>query len=179
MTAKKTTPKTGRPTKYKAEFNERAYDYCLLGATDAQMADFFGTCERTINMWKKAHPEFLQSVTRGKVEADAKVAGSLFQRACGYTHPEERIFHHNGKTVRADTLKHYPPDTRAAEFWLKNRNPEMWREKVEVEQTIKTGFEDTPFHELTREQGLDLIRKAVNALPAAQRAALGYSFNIH
>jgi len=35
------------------------------------------------------------------------------------------------------TVKHYPPDTTAAIFWLKNRQPAKWREKQEVETTIK------------------------------------------
>jgi hypothetical protein len=28
--------------------------------------------------------------------------------------------------------KHYPPDTTAAIFWLKNRRPSEWRDKVDM-----------------------------------------------
>lgn len=31
----------GRPTVYKKEYSDQAYMYCLLGATDAQLTDFF------------------------------------------------------------------------------------------------------------------------------------------
>ncbi len=39
--------------------------------TDEELGQFFGVCERTINNWKTAHPQFLQSIKRGKVIADA------------------------------------------------------------------------------------------------------------
>jgi hypothetical protein len=42
--------------------------------------------EPTLNAWKKAHPEFLKSMNRGKIIADAEVAEKLYHRACGYSH---------------------------------------------------------------------------------------------
>ncbi|MCY1295079.1 hypothetical protein D9M70_444010 [compost metagenome] len=36
--------------------------------------------------------------------------------------------------VRVPTVKHYPPDPGAAIFWLKNRQPELWKERVEVKE---------------------------------------------
>ncbi len=67
----------GRPTRYKAEYTEQAFKLCLLGATDANLADFFEVSEKTINTWKDAHPEFLQSLKAGKDEADANVGERL------------------------------------------------------------------------------------------------------
>ena len=52
----------GRPSKYKKEYAEQAYKFCLLGATDARLGEFFGVSEQTINAWKDAHPEFLESI---------------------------------------------------------------------------------------------------------------------
>ena len=127
----------GRPSKFKDEYIELAYHYSLLGAVDRQMADFFDVTEKTFNNWKHDHPEFLQSIKRGKIIADSIVAESLYRRALGYTHPEEKIFQHEGRIIRAETLKHYPPDTTAAIFWLKNRQRENWREKVDHEHTGK------------------------------------------
>lgn len=56
-----------------SEFNEQARKLCLLGATDSELADFFGVCERTINNWKSEFPAFLQSIDAGKISADAIV----------------------------------------------------------------------------------------------------------
>lgn len=50
--------KGGRPTKYKPEYAEQARKYCLLGATDAELAESFDVAEATINNWKLAHPKF-------------------------------------------------------------------------------------------------------------------------
>lgn len=128
-----TKPPRGRPPKYRAEFAEQARRLCLLGLTDLQLAGFFGVNEATLGRWKKAYPDFCMSMKSSKVEADTKVAESLYRRAMGYSHPEEKIFCQEGAIIRAETLRHYPPDTTACFFWLKNRQPKYWRDKVEVQ----------------------------------------------
>lgn len=128
----------GRPSKYRPEFAEQAVKLCRLGATDVELAEFFGVSESTLNNWKKAHPGFLESLKKGKTLADAEVADKLFKRATGYEHPEDdiRTVSDGGGTssiVITPTIKRYPPDTGAAIFWLKNRQPAKWRDKVETE----------------------------------------------
>lgn len=132
--AKRVKKKTGRPTKYKPEYNEQAYKLCLLGATDKEMADFFGVEEKTINNWKHEFPKFLQSLKKGKIVADSEVAEKLYQRACGYSHDDVHIGLYSGKPVITKLIKHYPPDTAAAFIWLKNRAG--WRDKQEHEHGI-------------------------------------------
>lgn len=127
----------GRPSKYKTEYAEQAYKLCLLGATDKELADFFEVDERTINRWKDDVPEFCQSLKRGKYEADATIASKLYHRAKGYEHPEDKIFNDNGEPLVVPTIKHYPPDTTAAIFWLKNRQPAKWRDKTEQDVNVK------------------------------------------
>ena len=111
----------GRPSAFKPEMCEQAYKLCLLGATDDQIADFFGLSSSIIDRWKKSNAEFAAALHAGKTEADAVIAESLFHKAKGYSHPEEKLFQHEGKIIRAETTKHYPPDTTACIFWLKNR----------------------------------------------------------
>ena len=129
----------GRPSKYRQEYCEQVEKLCKLGATDKELADFFGISESTINEWKLSYPEFSESLKRGKDIADAEVASKLFHRATGYEHPEDDIRAVNGEIVITPTIKHYPPDTTAAIFWLKNRQKAKWRDKQEVENTITTG----------------------------------------
>ena len=81
----------GRPTKYKPEYAEQAYKLCLLGAIDADMADFFNVEVSTLNNWKSEFPEFLESIKKGKMLADANVASRLYQRAMGYEAPDVDI----------------------------------------------------------------------------------------
>lgn len=129
----------GRPTDFKNEYIDLGYKFCLLGATDTDLAKFFDVCEATINNWKKDYPEFLESIKRGKYEADANVADRLYQRALGFEHDSEEIkVISNGEGMgssieRVPIRKVYAPDPTSAIFWLKNRQPEKWRDKQEVE----------------------------------------------
>lgn len=123
----------GRPTKYKNEYAEQARKLCLLGATDAEMADFFDVDESTINNWKNDFPEFLESIKKGKLLADANVADRLYRRAMGYEAPDVDIRVVEGEIIQTPMVKYYPPDTPAAIFWLKNRQKAIWRDKVENE----------------------------------------------
>lgn len=120
-----------RPTRYKAEYAEQALKLCRLGATDAELADFFGIAESTLNNWKNAHEAFMESIKTGKMLSDAEVADKLYHRATGYEHPEDDIRVVNGEIVITPTIKRYPPDTGAAIFWLKNRQSKKWRDKQE------------------------------------------------
>jgi len=132
----------GAPTKYQEKYNEQVYKLCLLGATDADLADFFDVCEATINNWKNDYPEFLESIKRGKSIADANVADRLYQRALGFEHESEEIkVLSDPKTgsyiERVSTVKIYPPDPTSAIFWLKNRQPSKWRDKQDHEHEHK------------------------------------------
>lgn len=131
----------GRPSKYKPEYAEQAYKLCLLGATDKDLANFFEVDEATINRWKDAHPDFCKSLKAGKEDADATIAKSLYHRAKGYEHPEDKIFLHEGKPVIVSTIKHYPPDPTSMIFWLKNRQPQKWRDRQEVEHSGRLEYE--------------------------------------
>lgn len=135
----------GRPTKYKEEYNEQAYKLCLLGATDDKLADFFEVDVSTIQRWKLEYEEFCDSIKKGKVIADATIAEGLFNRAKGATIKTQQAiklkdsqFNSEGRKISeeerievVDLVQEVPPDTAAGIFWLKNRNPELWRDKRE------------------------------------------------
>jgi hypothetical protein len=122
-----------RPSKYKPEFVAQAEKLCKLGATDMEIADFFEVNVATLNRWKAEHEEFCASIKSGKSEADERVERSLFARANGFEHDDTDIRVVDGAVVQTPIRKHYPPDTTAAIFWLKNRRPGDWRDKQEVE----------------------------------------------
>jgi hypothetical protein len=130
---RKSVKKIGRPTAFRTEYVEQAFKLCLLGATDAEMGAFFDVSEQTVNAWKKAQPAFLESIKRGKSKADTAVAGSLYHRALGYDHEAVKIFcDKDGNITEAPYTERYPPDTTAAIFWLKNRQPANWRDRKEI-----------------------------------------------
>lgn len=109
----------GRPTAYKPDYAKEAYEYCaIFGADDKMLAKKFGVAESTLYLWKLKHNEFSEALKRGKDAFDTQhVEKSLLKRAMGYTLEG----------------KHYPPDTTACIFWLKNRQPRKWRDKQELE----------------------------------------------
>ena len=124
--------KNGRPSLYKPEYAETARKLCLLGMTDSQLAIFFEVSEQTINNWKKRHGEFAEALTQGKAIADADVAVALFRRAIGYTTTEQKIIATPDGPKVFELKKTLPPEVGAARFWLKNRQPQHWRENVDI-----------------------------------------------
>ena len=64
---------------------------------------------------------------------------ALLKRALGYDYTEERVevSKENGKksVKTTQTVKHVPPDTTAQIFWLKNRRPDRWRDKQQLEHS--------------------------------------------
>jgi hypothetical protein len=123
----------GRPSKYRPEFADQARKLCLLGATDAELADFFEVCETTINNWKNDHPGFLESIRAGKVKADAEVADSLYRRATGEHVQLEKLVKKDDGSYEAIRYKSFiPGDPNAAFKWLLNRRGQDWREKQDV-----------------------------------------------
>lgn len=130
-----------RPSAYQDAYAAQALKLCRLGAKDVELADFFGVSEQTINAWKQAHPDFLESLKAGKAFADAEVADRLFKRATGYEHEALKIVADakTGAEHVVPYIERYPPDTTAAIFWLKNRRPDLWRDVQGREHTGKDG----------------------------------------
>lgn len=118
---------------------------CQLGATNLEMANFLGISEKTLSNWKNKHKDFAQAVKDGKLNSDAKVANSMYRRACGFTWIKQqaiklkRVEYENGKKVKeweeielVEQIERVPPDSIACFFWLKNRRGQAWREKQEI-----------------------------------------------
>lgn len=133
---------TGRPSAYQASFAVQAEKLCALGATDMEIADFFEVDVRTLYRWKHAHPAFCQALNVGKASADERVTHSLYQRAIGYEQDAVKIFMpaNAPEPVYAKYREKVAPDVTAAIFWLKNRRPDLWRDKHELEHTGKVAL---------------------------------------
>ena len=124
--------KRGRPSTFKGVDLEYVERLATAGLTNVQIAVALGIHEDTVYDWLKAHPEFSEAVKRGKSISDDKVEKSLYARATGYAHPDVHISNFQGIPIVTKITKFYPPDPASMIFWLKNRRPEKWREKVEV-----------------------------------------------
>jgi len=123
--------KVGRPSIFDEVVAKKIIEMAGEGKTDKQIAEMLGVTPQTILNWKKGDREFFWSLKDAKALADQAVEASLYHRASGYSHPEEKIHVDKGVVTKVDTIKHYPPDAASAIFWLKNRQPDKWRDRIE------------------------------------------------
>lgn len=101
------------------------------GLTDEQIAKNMGIAPSTLYEWKKKSKEFSESLKKGKEVIDFEVENALLKRALGYEYEEET--YENGILTKK-VKKQVPPDTTAQIFWLKNRKPNNWKDRVETDE---------------------------------------------
>lgn len=108
------------------------------GLTDEQIANNMGISPSTLYEWKKRYPEISEALKKGKEIVDRQVENALLKSALGFEYEEETVTQ-RGEVV---TIRKYEkPNTTAQIFWLKNRKPEAWRDKVVTEHEGKIGHE--------------------------------------
>jgi hypothetical protein len=143
------------------------------GLTDKQIVKNLGIGLTTFYKFKNEHSELSEALKKGKEVIDFEVENALLKRALGYSYKEitkEKVLQRDEKgqpltnihgipvyklEVTKEVTKEVAPDTTAQIFWLKNRKPEKWRDKQEVQHSggINT---NNPFEGLTKEQLLKL-----------------------
>jgi len=121
----------GRPTTYKPENAELARKFCMLGATNDDLADCLDVSPATIDYWIKNHPDFADGVQRGRDVADACVVDKLYSRAMGFTIETKKYQLYRGEEKELRHSHYYPPDVMACMFWLRNRRRKQWSERAQ------------------------------------------------
>src|SRR5690606_28179751 len=112
------------------------------GYIDADIAKKLGVAYSTFREYVKKYPALAAALKRGKEVADVEVENALFKRAIGYTYDEvtqeaatdpdtgDQVL-----TVTKVVTKEVQPDVTAQIFWLKNRRPDKWRDKQDVQHS--------------------------------------------
>ena len=121
------------------------------GLTDEQIAHNIGINVKTLWDWKVRFDPICNALKRGKAPVDIQVENALLKRAIGYEYEEVTteitetpyIDRHGKERVRKQkhvkkTKKIVLPDTTAQIFWLKNRRPDLWRDRHENDVNIIT-----------------------------------------
>ena len=94
----------------------------------------------TYYLWQKNYPEISEAIKKGKAPVDIQVENALLKRALGYSTTEtiEEIYQTgegSNKKVQSSHIRRItreiPPDVGAIVFWLKNRKPKKWKDKIE------------------------------------------------
>lgn len=108
------------------------------GLTDEQIAKNIGISRSTLSEWKNKYPDISDTLKKGKEIVDIQVENALLKRALGYEYEEveesETFNPDTGETTKTRRIiKHVVADTTAQIFWLKNRRPDKWRNREEIE----------------------------------------------
>lgn len=109
------------------------------GLTEEQIAHNMGINRCTLREWKNKFPLLSTTLKKGKEVADKNVENALYKSAMGYDYEEvteqrrfDRATGEYKMVVTERKKKHQPPNTASIIFWLKNRKPEVWRDKQEI-----------------------------------------------
>lgn len=143
-----------RRTKYNPDtFPLLAEGHAREGMIDKDIARKLGIHIATFYRYEIKYGEFSDAIKRGKSPVDFEVENSLLKRAKGYTYEETTkvmTVDNEGKPIVKEirsVKKEIIPDVGAQAFWLKNRNPEKWRDKRDIEHSGEV--KGTQTHEIT------------------------------
>lgn len=116
------------------------------GLSDEDIAKSIGISRSTLYAWKNKYDAISDALKDGKLVADLAVESALFKKATGFTVTDTKTISfldkETGELTEGKsevTTKHVLPDTLAIMFWLKNRRPDLWKDKiVEENDTTET-----------------------------------------
>lgn len=119
------------------------------GVIEENIAKKLGVSVTSFKEYKKKYPALCDSLKKGKEVIDYEVENALLKRALGYKYTErtkelrlDPLTSQTQLVVTKEVIKEVPADTTAQIFWLKNRKPNEWREKKDVEITGSVKLED-------------------------------------
>lgn len=141
----------GRPTHFQEEMLREVFIMAKMGAIDTEIAEHIGISISAYYQWRNKNPRFLEALNQGKALWDARVEATLARKAVGYRYTEQQVVKLRDTVGDAvyerieivDVEREMPPDTTASIFWLKNRDPNRWRDRhqIDVDQTVTVDAE--------------------------------------
>lgn len=136
--------KVGRRGKYEDWLTEdgllKVQGWARDGLSNEQIAHNIGINKDTLYEWQKRFSDFSDALKKGKEVVDREVENALLKRAMGYEYDEvtqepvtDKDTGITEMRVTKRVTKQIVPDVTAQIFWLKNRKPEEFRDKRDVE----------------------------------------------
>lgn len=126
--------KMGRPSKYAKTIVLKILEMASRGCAEQTICAKMKINVDTLHEWKKVHPDFSEALKAAKEISDDEVVETLRSKALGYTRKSVKFWYDADlkQVVKEVYDEYYPPDTTALIFWLKNRQPDRWRERKEI-----------------------------------------------
>lgn len=120
-------------------YMNRVVRWAESGATNDEIASLLGISRSTLQDYRNKHHEFKAALDGAKEAADAVVENSAFALANGFTKsvkkPIKKRIGDEDVIEYVDEEIFIPPNPTAQIFWLKNRQPDKWNDKVTVEHS--------------------------------------------
>ena len=129
------------------------------GLSNEQISNNIGIHESTFYRWQSMYSDIREAIKKGKEVVDFEVENALLKRALGYEKEKTLTYLKDDgtgqKTKHVEVTKeHVPPDPTAMIFWLKNRKPNEWNERHNINHTgninYRTDFSNITTDELKR-----------------------------
>lgn len=136
--------KAGRRGKYEDWLDEdsllKVQGWARDGLSNEQIAHNMGITFQTLYKWQDKYSELREALKKGKEVVDREVENAMLKRALGYEYDEvtqepvtDKDTGITEMRVTKRVTKQIVPDVTAQIFWLKNRKPEEFRDKRDVE----------------------------------------------
>lgn len=136
--------KVGRRGKYEDWLDEdsllKVQGWARDGLSNEQIAHNMGITFQTLYKWQDKYSEIREALKKGKEVVDREVENALLKRAMGYEYDEvteepveDKDTGEVQMRVTKRVTKQIAPDVTAQIFWLKNRKPNEFRDKRDVD----------------------------------------------
>lgn len=147
----------GAPAKFKRDTLQKIREAAERGAKDYEISQVLCIDPSTFSQWKTTYPELIYTLEKAREKACQPIIASMYQSAVGYSHWDEKIFYNakTGQVKRVPFIKHYAPNTAAAQLWLRAYSPEKDKfiNRVAVEQPVQPSKGDVDFETFCERAG--------------------------
>ncbi|QRN86024.1 hypothetical protein JR334_01970 [Clostridia bacterium] len=113
------------------------------GLDEKQIATNLGISKSTLELYKKEHSDFSDSLKRGREPFLAEIENALAKRARGFKYEESKTYIKEDKDgvtrYTEKTEKYQPPDVAACNIILKNKDKKNWcdnPQKLDIEREL-------------------------------------------
>ena len=124
------------------------------GSTDIEISKMLNISVETFYKWKREKVQFANAIKKGKEVSNGELLNSAFKAATGFMYTEKQAFKVkdykkiNGELKQIERVevveveRYSPPDHTMNIFMVKNRLPEQYKDKHEVNVSGGIKLED-------------------------------------
>ncbi len=151
---------------------DRAKVAAMTCNTTKEFCAFLEMEPLVFKLWCNKYPSYNKAVIAWRDRATSEIEVAMAKRAVGFTKRTRKdIITRAGTIETLTTETYYPPDPTAAQFWLKNRAPQDWQDKKEVDINVTAnirqwlieagGMDQSEIIDITPNVGNEVIAQAL------------------